>query len=126
MEQWEIDFNWLKIQHFIKDKFKTPDLPKPDAVLFVIGLQELGILRKEYSHEQKLDITTLGTMTVLSSRGYFVQNGVDKDGWPLWQALKPYNHENETARNNELKILISEYFEQRYDIGEYEQSESVQ
>ena len=121
MEQWEIDFHWLKIQHLIKDKFKTPDLPKLDTVLFIIGLQEIGVFKKNYSHEQKLDITTVGTMTVLSTRGYFRQNGVDDDGWPLWEVLKPYEPENDTIRSNELKILISEYFEQRYDIGEYEQ-----
>lgn len=121
MEQWEIDFNWLKIQHFVKDKFKTPDLPKPDAVLFVIGLQELSIFKESYSHEQKLDITTLGTMTVLSSRGYFRQNGFDDDGWPMWENLIPYEPENDTIRQNELKIQICQYFEQRYDIGDYEQ-----
>lgn len=121
MEQWEIDFNWLKIQHFIKDRFATPDLPKLDTVLFIIGLQEIGVFKKNYSHEQKLDITTVGTMTVLSSRGYFRQNGFDEDGWPVWEELKPYKPENDTIRNNELKILISLYFEQRYDIGEYEQ-----
>jgi hypothetical protein len=123
MEQWEIDFNWLKIQHFVKDKFKTNQLPNLDTVLFIIGLQEIGFFKKSYSQEQKLDITTIGTMTVLSSKGFFRQKGVDTEGWPVWEQINAYEPENDTIKQNELKVLISDYFEKRYDIINYEQGE---
>ncbi|MGE5357006.1 MAG: hypothetical protein ACM3PT_12280 [Deltaproteobacteria bacterium] len=120
-QQWEIDFNWLKVQHFVKDNFRTNDLPKLDTVLFIIGLQELGLNKQKYSHEQKLDITAIGMMTILSSLDYFRKTGTDEDGWPVWTELKPYRPENDTVRQNELKALIAEYFEKKYDIRDYEQ-----
>ncbi|MEZ4907871.1 MAG: hypothetical protein R2771_09610 [Saprospiraceae bacterium] len=121
MEQWEIDFNWLKIQHFIKDNFKTNSLPKLDTVLFIVGLQELGQLKENFTHEEKLGIATLGTMTVLSLNGYFKTIGMDEDGWPEWEEIKPYEPLDDTSRTNELKELIIKYFETNYELENYEQ-----
>ena len=119
MQQWEIDFNWLKVQHFVKDKLGASTMPKLESVLFVIGIQETGVFKKEYSKEEKLGITTAGKMAVLSHNDYFRRSGTDDDGWPLWEAVKPYEPENELARLNELKILIARYFDSRYDLTDH-------
>ena len=42
MEDWQIDFEWLKVRHYIKDALKHEKLPDFQAVLFLIGVQELG------------------------------------------------------------------------------------
>lgn len=121
MEQWEIDFNWLKLQHFVKHKLAAPSLPKLESVLFIIGIQETGVFKKEYTKEEKLGITTAGTMVVLSQNEYFRRTGTEDDGWPSWESLKPYEPENDLTRQNELKMLIYRYFDVRYDIADYEQ-----
>lgn len=121
MEQWELDLHWLKIQHFIKDKFRTNDLPKQDTILFIIGLQELGIRTKNLSLEQKLDITTSGTCQVLSLEGYFERAGLDKDGWIIWKQNKSLDDLDDSQKERTIKHLIIKYFEDNYDIEEYEQ-----
>jgi hypothetical protein len=123
MEQWEIDLHWLKIQHFVKDKFRTNDLPKQDTILFIIGLQELGILKKHLSLEQKLDITTSGTCQVLSQDGYFERAGLDKDGWIIWNQKKSLDELDDSQKERIIKHLIIKYFEDNYNIEEYEQME---
>lgn len=120
MEQWEIDFNWLKIQHFVKSKFKTDSLPKLDTVLFIIGVQELGVIRDNLTHEEKLGITTLGTITVLSREKYFEKKSIDEDGWPIYNQLKPYNPLSETERQNQLKVLINRYFNDNFEPSEFQ------
>lgn len=122
MEQWEIDFSWLKVQHFIKDKLGASSLPKLESVLFIIGLQETGVYKREYSKEEKIGITNAGTMAVLSQNEYFRKTGTDLEGWPVWEMVKPYEPENELFRQNELKVMIIRYFEDRYGIADYEQS----
>ena len=116
MEQWKLDFNWLRIQHFIKDKFSIPVLPNVDTVLFLIGIQETGKISEEYSKEDKLSITTLGMCVVLSQKGYFERKGRDESGWPIWKELKPFSPTNDTERQNILKNLIFQYFESNYNI----------
>ena len=113
MEKWELDFNWLKIQHFVKDKFNKESLPKLETVLFITGLQELGKIPEDMTLEKKLDITTLGIYKVLSLGGYYEEIGRDKDGWPLWKELKPFEPANEQERQNILKKYIIEYFENK-------------
>jgi hypothetical protein len=121
MEQWELDLHWLKVQHFVKDKFKTNDLPKQDTILFIIGLQELGILKKNLSLEQKLDITTCGTCQVLSIEGYFERAGLDNDGWIIWEQKKSLDEFDDSQKERIIKLLIIKYFEDNYNIEEYEQ-----
>lgn len=121
MEQWELDLHWLKVQHFVKDKFKTNDMPKQDTILFIIGLQELGILKKNLSLEQKLDITTSGTCQVLSIDGYFERAGLDNDGWIIWEQKKSLDEFDDSQKERIIKLLIIKYFEDNYNIEEYEQ-----
>lgn len=116
MEQWELDFNWLKVQHFIKDKFDIQVLPNLDTVLFLIGIQQLGKINDDYTKEDKLGITTLGACVVLSQEDYFIQEGLDETGWPIWKELKPFSPANEIEGQIKLKKLVLQYFETNYDL----------
>jgi hypothetical protein len=119
MEQWEIDFNWLKVQHFVKDTFLKQDLPKLDTILFMIGLQEFGEIHKDFTKEDKLAITTLGMCEVLSEEGYFEKKGIDADGWPNWIEIKPFKPQNDIEAQIELKRLTILYFENYYNLDDY-------
>ena len=43
METWKLNFEWLRIQHFVKDTFKKDALPDLNAVLYLVGMQELAL-----------------------------------------------------------------------------------
>jgi len=116
MEKWELDFHWLRIRHFVKERFNQKDLPKLETVLFIIGLQELGKIPQDMTLEKKLDITTLGMCAVLSLGGYCQKDGSDDDGWPVWRQIKPFAPANEGERQDLLKRYIIEYFEKYYGI----------
>ena len=57
---------------------KKPDL---ESVLFLIGIQELGDIRKKFSKEQKQDLMHIAVCTVFSTSGYYELSGADEDGW---------------------------------------------
>ena len=46
MEEWELEFEWLCIRHFVKDKFEKSELPDLNIVLLLIGIQELGLVKQ--------------------------------------------------------------------------------
>ncbi|HHH54473.1 MAG TPA: hypothetical protein ENK91_12505 [Bacteroidetes bacterium] len=116
MEEWEIDFNWLKVQHFVKDSLNVEELPSMETILFMIGLQDLGIITTKFTKEQKVGITSLGTCVVLSQYGYFERKGIDETGWPVWIELKPFNPKNDIEEQKTIKQAIIKYFEENYDI----------
>jgi len=116
MEKWEMDFNWLKVRHFIKDSLNVEELPGVETVLFMIGLQDLGIISTNFTKEQKVEITTLGTCVVLSRYGYFEKRGIDENGWPIWIEKKTFSPANEMEEQKIIKEAIIKYFEENYDI----------
>ena len=109
MENWELDFHWLKVRHFIKDTFQTASLPDMETILFLIGVQELGRLQPQFSKEEKMDLMHIAVARLLSVEGYFKLEGKDAKGWPVWEEKIPLDFDEKT-RNTKLKHLIIEYF----------------
>ena len=110
MEDWEIDFYWLQVRHYIKDKFSKDSLPDLDAILFLIGIQELGHLKKKYSKEEKQDLMHIAVCRLLSDDGYFEFEGLDESGWPHWRQIKAFDHKGVKVQAEYLKKKVINYF----------------
>ena len=109
MENWEVDFYWLKIRHFIRKSFGTASLPDLETVLFLIGVQELETMQTEFSKEEKLELMHIGTATLFAQEGYFENAGVDEKGWPRWEEKMKIDLD-EKSRQDKLKDLMINYF----------------
>lgn len=82
----DLQSRWWKLEAKLVERFgKKPDL---ESVLFLIGIQELGQVAEKFTKEQKQDLMHVAVCTVLSSSGYYEQEGVDEDGWPHFRQLK--------------------------------------
>lgn len=89
METWELEFEWLRIRHWLKDRFNRDSLPDLNAVLFLIGIQELGFVKAKFSKEEKQDLMHIAVCRLLGDDGYYEFAGRDADGWPHWRACRP-------------------------------------
>ena len=85
-----------------------------NAVLFLIGVQELGQGKKVFSKEEKQDLMHIGICRVLSAAGYYELEGLDKDGWPHWKMVKKLPHFDLLEQEKLLKMHVIEYFEREY------------
>ncbi|WP_420317217.1 hypothetical protein [Ekhidna sp.] len=81
-----------------------------NAVLFLIGVQELGKGTKNFSKEEKQDIMHIAICKVLSLAGFYILEGHDKDGWPHWKLIKKLPRFDLLEQEKLLKIQILEYF----------------
>ena len=86
-----------------------------NAVLFLIGVQELGKGNKVFSKEEKQDLMHIGICRVLSQSGYYTLEGQDKDGWPHWKVAKKLPHFDLLEQEKLLKMHVIEYFEREFD-----------
>lgn len=86
-----------------------------NSVLFLIGVQELGHGTKNFSKEEKQDLMHIGICKVLSLSGYYVLEGLDKDGWPHWKMVKKLPHFDLLEQEKLLKMQVMEYFEKEYN-----------
>jgi hypothetical protein len=85
MEDWERDFEWLRVRTIVKDALNKESLPDFQTVLFLIGVQELGrIPKNKFAKEEKVDLMHIAVCTLLEMKGFYEFVGRDQDGWPHW------------------------------------------
>lgn len=110
MEDWQLEFEWLRVRHWVKDRFGRKDLPDMNAILFLIGMQELGKPQSVFSKEEKQDLMHIAICHLLSEDGYFEFEGMDADGWPHWKTLIPVDVKGLVAQERLLQRKIIAYF----------------
>jgi hypothetical protein len=104
----EINEAFRQVQLRIYRQFKkNPDI---DALLFLIGTRELGMVKEKFTKEEKQDLMHIANCRLLSYEGYFELEGLDKDGWPHWVAVKPVPEMTLEEQEHLLKRLIIRYF----------------
>lgn len=105
----DLQSRWWKLEEDLIKRFeKKPDV---ETVLFLIGIQELGDIRKKFSKEQKQDLMHIAICTVLLPGGFYEISGVDEDGWPHFAQLKAMPDMNPIEQENFLKDHILLYFQ---------------
>ena len=114
MEEWQLDFEWLRIRHFVKDKLKQDKLPDLNAILLLIGIQETNIVRPTYSKAEKQDLMHVAVCSLLAQDGYFELEGRDQDGWPHFIQIKSVETQGEQEQETLLKTLAIRYFSTYY------------
>lgn len=82
-----------------------------NAVLFLIGVQELGQGPKRFSKEAKQDLMHIAVCRILSQSGYYAFDGYDKDNWPQWIQQKPVPPGDLLTQENFLKEHVLLYFQ---------------
>lgn len=58
------------------------------ALLFLIGVQELGHEPKNYRKDQKIELMHIAVCTLLEPYGYYSFEGRDDDGWPHFRKVE--------------------------------------
>ena len=110
MEEWQLDFEWLRVRHLVKDILKREELPNMNAILFMIGIQELGRPQVEFTKEEKQDLMHIAICRLLSYDGLYSFVGRDEDGWPHYEQLKTNNTKGVKNQELLLKKKVIQYF----------------
>ena len=107
----DLQQRWWNLEAKLVERFgKKPDM---DAILFLIGIQETGLVKEKITKEQKQDLMHVAVCTILSPSGYYEQEGKDKDGWPHFKQLKNLPDMSLPEQENFLRDHILFYFEQQ-------------
>ena len=106
----DLQVRWLKLRIRLKDQYDIK--PNMDGVLFLIGVQELGVGKQDFTKEQKQDLMHIAVCTVLMPSGYYMLEGYDEEGWPHFKQLKPLPQFNLFEQENFLKDHVLLYFDQ--------------
>ncbi len=111
MEPWELDFHWLELRHKLKHLNKTDALPDLRAIMLLIGIQEYGRIKDNFTKEEKQDLMHVAACTLLEADGYYTFSGRDDEGWPHWDVTIPFQTKGSDLQEKILKTNILKYFE---------------
>ena len=124
MDTWQLDFEWLRVRHIVKRSFGKAQLPDLNAILFLIGIQELGRWQDNFTKEEKQDLMHIAVCRLLSYDGYYRFAGRDADGWPHYERIKPVPVQGVEEQGTLLKTHIIRYFrELELENGGFEEEE---
>ena len=112
MQDWQLDFEWLKIRHLVKKTTRREALPDLNGILFLIGMQEFGHLRDSFTKEEKQDLMHIAVCKLLSFDGYYNFVGRDEEGWPHYEVVKPFRTTGVKNQSRVLKEKIINYFQE--------------
>lgn len=113
MKPAEINLRWKQLQEKLAEEFDS-DKPDLKVVLFLIGVQELGKGAGKFSKRQKEELMHIATCRLLSDMGFYELEGLDQDGWPHWNLVKPIPPYAFMEQELLLKSLAVSYFEDIY------------
>lgn len=105
----DLQSRWWKLEEMLMQRFdKKPDV---ESILFLIGIQEVGTIKKKFSKEEKQDLMHVAICTVLLPSGYYEVEYVDEEGWPHFKQLKAMPEMNPIQQEAFLKDHILLYFQ---------------
>lgn len=107
----ELHKEWLAVVKKLSEQFGE-DLDE-QAVLFLIGVQEFGKGKQNFSKDQKLDVLHIAICTLLAPYGYYEYEGMDAEGWPHWKPTAKLPHLKPMQQSVLIKEAIVEYFKNR-------------
>lgn len=101
---------WKLIVHKLSAQFADGDTLDLDAIIYLIGLQELGQLNRRFKKDEKLNLMHIAVCRLLEPYGYYEFDFVDNDGWPHYTTkaqLPPLKAGEQTIL---MKEAIVHYF----------------
>ena len=81
-----------------------------DAVIFLVGAQELGQGYRTFKKHEKTDLMHIAICRLLMPYGYYEYMGMDEDGWPHYKALAKLPQLNPKQQSLLMKEALLDYF----------------
>ena len=107
----ELDLNtrWTLLENKLEQSFGKK--MTMEAILFLIGVRELGSPPRPFTKEEKVDLMHIAICKLLSQSGYYELSHLDQDGWPHWKLLKSLPNTDIFSQEYLLKEHILAYFD---------------
>ena len=107
----ELKIKWTNLKAKLSKDFSDDQLIDLDAIIFLIGLQELGQFQKKFNKQKKLEILHIAVCKLLSDYGYYQLEFIDQEGWPHYKLNENLPNLKPGEQTILIKKAIINYFE---------------
>lgn len=78
---------WEDLQQKLSLQFADGELIELDAIIYLVGVQELGKPQAKFKKDDKIDLMHIAICTLLEPYGFYEFDYIDEDGWPHFKNL---------------------------------------
>lgn len=76
---------WDKVVELLSNQFADGEQLDLDAIIYLIGVQELGKFKRVFSKDEKVNLMHIAICRLLEPYGYYEFDYFDKEGWPHYK-----------------------------------------
>lgn len=79
---------WERLQQKLSDQFAEGAPLELDAIIYLVGIQELGQYHRRYKKDEKIELMHIAICRLLEPYGYYEFEYFDADGWPHYRLVE--------------------------------------
>ena len=101
---------WESVVNILSNKFADGDELDLDAIIYLIGIQELGKFKQEFKKDEKVNLMHIAICRLLEPYGYYEFEYFDNDGWPHYKVKEDLPPLKAGEQSILMKDAIVNYF----------------
>ncbi|WP_378180556.1 hypothetical protein [Aquimarina sp. SS2-1] len=101
---------WEMLVQKLSAQFAEGDELDLDAIIYLIGVQELGQVHRRFKKDEKLDLMHIAICRLLEPYGYYEFDYFDEDGWPHYIVKEQLPNLKAGEQSILMKEAIVSYF----------------
>lgn len=101
---------WEAVVLLLSNRFADGDPLDLDAVIYLVGLQELGQLHRKFRKDEKVNLMHIAICRLLEPFGYYEFEYFDEEGWPHYKVLEQLPPLKAGEQSILMKEAIVQYF----------------
>jgi len=106
----ELKGRWDVLVMKLSKQFADGDTLELDAIIYLIGVQELGQYHETFKKDDKLDLMHIAICRLLEPYGYYEFNFFDEQGWPHYTTKESLPTLKAGEQTVLMKQAIVDYF----------------
>jgi hypothetical protein len=106
----QLKARWEKLVSILSDQFSQGEDLDLDAIIYLIGVQELGKVHQKYKKDEKLNLMHIAICRLLEPYGFYEFEYFDKEGWPHYKVKEELPPLKAGEQSVLMKEAIVNYF----------------
>jgi hypothetical protein len=101
---------WENLVNILSNQFSQGEDLDLDAIIYLIGVQELGKVHREYKKDEKLNLMHIAICRLLEPYGFYEFEFYDNEGWPHYKVKEELPPLKAGEQSVLMKEAIVNYF----------------
>lgn len=104
---------WENVVQLLSNQFAEGDTLDLDAIIYLIGVQELGKVKQNFKKDEKIELMHIAICRLLEPYGFYEFEFFDNDGWPHYKVKEDLPPLKAGEQSVLMKEAIVNYFIER-------------